>query len=168
MDNKIVRYVESLVPAVETVDAHRTFALESEKRAAADLLAKVIDIVRPSLRCIGDRIAGVSIAETAEGKQSAVGRDERFVAIGEFQSTTLFIRQDGTLCISAPVWLQDGKVRAFDSAHDAVASGWEDVEQYLSKLVRLLEASLPGMGRRSTAALKRAAQLNAALVLLSK
>lgn len=168
MGKNTLDYVQALVPAFGKVESLRTSALEGEKDAAATLLKRVIEIVLPALHSIGDRIPDLREVIRPDGRRDAVGSGVRFVAIGRTDVETLLLRENGELCAATVASIRSGTAALFEDARDAVNHGWTDVEQYIAKLVQLLETSLPGMGKRSSAAVKRAAKLNAALVLLSK
>ncbi len=182
--------------ATATVAAaeERDQAATAERQAAAELLALVVDIVRPSLRAIGSRVETSHCHWTAERRDPDSERtSDRYVPLtgdlepysrnqteneGVYHGRDIALREDGAIVRlryegswsrwqgAANRW--ETSIREYSSAEEAVADGWLDVGTYVDTLAKALDSAAPGLKARAEKARKNAAKLRAVVELLRK
>lgn len=190
----------SVRKAAESTNAaakDRDAAVEQERNAQAEILAMAIDMARPSLKAIGNRVRATYRNEVDGPGEETTYHDGRFVYISDEQlnvdreqasrddtrgpyvgGPVLAVRGNGTLCelTVSGHWTrwQGGwsefeiSVKDYATPLDAVKDGWTEVEGYVERLGKRFEEAAPGLKSRADKARKNVARLRAVAELLKK
>lgn len=174
----VARLTESAAD-VTAASTERDEAIDEETRAAAALLTLIVDLVRPTVRAIGDSLPALETVYGVDGQNKGNDRRRRYVPLVDAQGPhKLWLRDDGVVCESEYVRSSTGgdapvaswAMKEYASPLAALEDGWNNNSAQVAAddLAKLLDKAAPGLKSRAAKARANAAKLRAVAELLRK